>query len=144
MAAFAKLAASKIFRSVAESLGKKLTGICNFFALILRTVSASTETAILLAISPALCPPIPSATKPVPVPKDEMDGILSKLGLIVKPKLEFNVGDKILVISGGFKDREFDIVNVNAEKEKVTVLTEMFGQSIETELLFSEIKKLDK
>ena len=35
-------------------------------------------------------------TKPVPVPKDEMDGILNKLGLIVKPKLEFNVGDKIL------------------------------------------------
>ena len=82
-------------------------------------------------------------TKPVPVPKDEMDGILSKLGLIVKPKLEFNVGDKILVISGGFKDREFDIVNVNPEKEKVTVLTEMFGQTIESELLFSEIKKID-
>ena len=56
--------------------------------------------------------------------------------------MKFNVGDKILVVSGGFKDREFEIVSVNAEKEKVTVLTEMFGQSIETELLFSEIKKI--
>ena len=71
-----------------------------------------------------------------------MDGILNKLGLIVKPKLEFNVGDKIIVVSGAFKDREFDIVNVIPDKEKVVVLTEMFGQSIETELLFSEIKKL--
>ena len=82
-------------------------------------------------------------TKPVPVPKDEMDGILNKLGLIVKPKLEFNVGDKIVVTSGAFKDREYDIVAVNAEKEKITVLTEIFGSATETEFLFSEVKKLE-
>ena len=82
-------------------------------------------------------------TKPVPVPKDEMDGILSKLGLIVKPKFEFNVGDRVLVTSGSFKDRVYEIINVSPEKEKVTVLTEMFGQTIESELLFSEIKKID-
>lgn len=81
-------------------------------------------------------------TKPVPVPKDEMDGILNKLGLIVKPKLEFNVGDKIVIVSGSFKDREYEIVAVNPEKEKVTVLTEMFGFATETEFLFSEIKKI--
>lgn len=81
-------------------------------------------------------------TKPVPVPKDEMDGILNKLGLIVKPKLEFNVGDKIVITSGAFKDREYEIVSVNPEKEKVTVLTEMFGFATETDFLFSEIKKI--
>ncbi|MBR6071259.1 MAG: transcription termination/antitermination protein NusG [Acholeplasmatales bacterium] len=81
-------------------------------------------------------------TKPVPVPKEEMDGILNKLGLIVKPKLEYNVGDKIVIISGSFKDREYEIVSVNPEKEKVTVLTEMFGFATETEFLFSEIKKI--
>ena len=81
-------------------------------------------------------------TKPVPVPKDEMDAILNKLGLIVKPKFEFNVGDKILVISGAFKDREYEVISVSPEKEKVTVLTEMFGSYTETDFLFSEIKKI--
>jgi transcriptional antiterminator NusG len=71
-----------------------------------------------------------------------MDAILNKLGLIVKPKFEFNVGDKILVISGAFKDREYEVISVSPEKEKVTVLTEMFGSYTETDFLFSEIKKI--
>ncbi len=81
-------------------------------------------------------------TKPVPVPKDEMDGILNKLGLIVKPKLEFNVGDKILVTSGPFIDREYEVARVNEEKETIIVLTELFGTTVENELSFNEIKKI--
>ena len=81
-------------------------------------------------------------TKPVPVPKDEMDAILNKLGLIVKPKLEFNVGDKVRVISGPFIDREYEIARVNEEKETIIVLSELFGTTVENELAFNEIKKI--
>ena len=38
--------------------------------------------------------------KPVPVPKNEMDEILRKLGLITKPKFEIEVGNRVEIIDG--------------------------------------------
>ena len=81
-------------------------------------------------------------TKPVPVANDEMNQILSKLGLVVKPKLDFNVGDKIEVIAGAFAGRITEITDINEEKGIVTVLFELFGTYAPTELSVDEIKKI--
>lgn len=81
-------------------------------------------------------------TKPVPVSVDEMNQILSKLGLVVKPKLDLAVGDKVEVISGSFQGRVTEIININEEKGIVTVLLELFGTYNPTELSVDEIKKI--
>ncbi len=81
-------------------------------------------------------------TKPVPVPKAEMDGILEKLGIIVKPKVEFNVGDKITATTGAFANSVFEIAEVDNDKKIVVVYMDMFGQSIRSEIPFDDIKKL--
>jgi transcriptional antiterminator NusG len=81
--------------------------------------------------------------KPVPLPPDEINGILRSIGLMSKPVYDFNVGDKVLVVSGAFTDRVFEISAVNEEKEIVTVLIELFGSLTPTELSFAEIKKVE-
>ena len=58
-----------------------------------------------------------SGTKPVPVPKEEMDGILRKLGMISKPKFEINVGDSVTIVEGSFSNMVGDVANINEEKE---------------------------
>ena len=82
-----------------------------------------------------------SGTKPVPVPKEEMDGILRKLGMISKPKFEINVGDAVTVIEGAFSNMTGEVVNINEEKEIITVLIDMFGRQTPMEFQFSAVKK---
>ena len=81
-------------------------------------------------------------TKPVPVANDEMNQILSKLGLVVKPKLDFAIGDKIEVTSGAFAGKVTEITDINEDKGIVTVLFELFGSYTPTELNVDQIKKI--
>ena len=82
-------------------------------------------------------------TKPVPISREEMDGILRKLGMISKPKFEINVGDKAQIAEGSFTGFTGEVAAVNEEKEMVTILVEMFGgRSTPMEFPFSQVKKI--
>ena len=80
--------------------------------------------------------------KPVPLPPEEINGILRSVGLLSKPVYDFNVGEKVVIISGPFTDKVVEIVAVNEEKEVVTALLEIFGRPSPTEFGFTEVKKL--
>ena len=82
-----------------------------------------------------------SGTKPVPVPKEEMDGILRKLGMISKPKFEINVGDSVTIVEGSFSNMVGDVANINEEKEIISVLIDMFGRQTPMEFPFTAVKK---
>ena len=82
-----------------------------------------------------------SGTKPVPVPKEEMDNILRKLGMITKPKFEINVGDTVTVTEGAFANMIGEVVTINEEKEIITVLIDMFGRQTPMEFQFNAVKK---
>ncbi len=82
-----------------------------------------------------------SGTKPVPVPKEEMDNILRKLGMITKPKFEINVGDTVTVTEGAFANMVGEVVTINEEKEIITVLIDMFGRQTPMEFQFNAVKK---
>jgi transcriptional antiterminator NusG len=81
-------------------------------------------------------------TKPVAVPKDEMDAILEKLGLVQKPVFEIYAGDKVTVTEGSFKDMVGEVSAVNLEKETLTILINMFGRMTPMEFPFSQVKKI--
>ena len=81
-------------------------------------------------------------TKPVAVPKDEMDAILEKLGLVQKPVFEIYAGDKVTVTEGSFKDMVGEVYAVNLEKETLTILINMFGRMTPMEFPFSQVKKI--
>ena len=81
-------------------------------------------------------------TKPVAVPKDEMDAILEKLGLVQKPVFEIYAGDKVIVTEGSFKDMVGEVSVVNLEKETLTILINMFGRMTPMEFPFNHVKKI--
>ena len=81
-------------------------------------------------------------TKPVAVPKDEMDAILEKLGIVQKPVFEIYAGDKVTVTEGSFKDMVGEVSAVNLEKETLTILINMFGRMTPMEFPFNQVKKI--
>lgn len=81
-------------------------------------------------------------TKPVPIPTEEMNEILMKIGKLERVVYDFQVGDKVNIISGSFAGQIGEIASVNMEKEMLTVLVTFFGgRPTPMELKFSEIKK---
>lgn len=79
-------------------------------------------------------------TKPVPIPQDEMNRILEKIGLI--EKTSFKEGDQVEVIAGPFIGQTGVVSAVNLEKEEVEVMIEMFGRATPSELQFGQVRKI--
>ena len=81
-------------------------------------------------------------TKPVPLPPDEINPILKKCGLMEVPKLNIELGEKVKVISGAFRDQIGSVDAIDEEKQEITVLVDMFGRQTPVELSFEDIEKL--
>ena len=58
-----------------------------------------------------------------------------------KPSFDFKVGERVIIISGPFMDKEVEVSAINEEKETLTVLLEVFGRYTPTEVKFSEVQK---
>lgn len=81
-------------------------------------------------------------TKPVPLPPEEINPILKKQGLMEIPKLDVEIGDKVRVATGPFRDQIGAIDAIDEEKQEVTVLVDMFGRQTPVELSFEDIEKV--
>ena len=81
-------------------------------------------------------------TKPVPLPPDEINPILKKCGLIEVPKLNVELGEKVKVITGPFRDQIGTVDNIDEDHQQITVLVDMFGRQTPVELSFEDIEKL--
>jgi transcriptional antiterminator NusG len=51
------------------------------------------------------------------------------------------VGDKILVLAGPFKDFEGEVIEVSADRNKLKALLSIFGRDTPVELEFNQIEK---
>ena len=60
-------------------------------------------------------------TKPVPLPPEEIIPILKKAGLMEIPKLDIEIGEKVRVITGPFRDQIGGIDSIDEEKQEVVV-----------------------
>ncbi|HAC64078.1 MAG TPA: transcription termination/antitermination protein NusG [Cyanothece sp. UBA12306] len=82
--------------------------------------------------------------KPVPLSPGEIERIF-KQSEIQEPvvKIDTVVGDKIMVLSGPFKDFEGEVVEVTPEKGKLRALLSIFGRDTPVELEFNQIEKLN-
>lgn len=81
-------------------------------------------------------------TKPVPLPPDEINPILKKCGLMEVQKIDLELGEKVRVATGPFRDQIGKIDSIDEEKQEVTVLVDMFGRQTPVELSFDDIQKL--
>ncbi len=81
-------------------------------------------------------------TKPIPLPPDEINPILKRVGLLQTPTIDVKVGDRVRVTVGPFANQIGVVDSIDAEKAEVTVLVEMFGRQTPAELQFDEIETI--
>jgi transcriptional antiterminator NusG len=55
--------------------------------------------------------------------------------------LNFEVGDFVKIIDGGFADEEGKVANIDFEHKRVKVMIEMFGRMTPVEVGFDGVKK---
>ena len=88
-----------------------------------------------------------SRNKPIPLSQPEVDRILHVGGVPGAPaqraQVEFSLGESVKVTSGPLSDFDGEIVDVNADAQKLKVLVDIFERQVPVELAFDQVKKLD-
>jgi transcriptional antiterminator NusG len=85
------------------------------------------------------------ANRPAPISKKEVDAIMQQMQEGVekpKPKVLFEVGEKVRVTDGPFNDFNGSVDEVNYERNKLRVSVQIFGRDTPVELDFSQVEKL--
>ncbi|AKG22052.1 transcription termination/antitermination protein NusG [Calothrix sp. 336/3] len=80
--------------------------------------------------------------KPVPLGHAEVERIFKQTAEqepIVK--IDMAAGDKIIVLSGPFKDFEGEVIEVSPERSKLKALLSIFGRDTPVELEFNQVQK---
>ncbi len=84
-----------------------------------------------------------SGTTPVPLTEAEIESLFKRMSNdIAKHKIDFTVGEPVIVTDGPFKDLEGKVGEIDDEKGKIKVLVSMFGRETPVELDFLQIRKI--
>ena len=81
---------------------------------------------------------------PAAVPEEEVQRITHQIEegtLKPKPKVEFEKGENVRVVSGPFSTFTGIVDNVNETKGKLRVLVSIFGRATPIELDFTQVEK---
>ncbi len=80
--------------------------------------------------------------KPVPLSPPEVERIFKQTSE-QEPilKIDMATGDKIIVLSGPFKDFEGEVIEVSPERSKLKALLSIFGRDTPVELEFNQVEK---
>ena len=82
--------------------------------------------------------------KPAAVPEHEVERVtkqMSEGAAKAKPKVNFDVGDKVVIIDGPFNSFNGSVEEVNEEKGKLRVLVSIFGRPTPVELDFLQVER---
>lgn len=83
-----------------------------------------------------------SGTIPIPVDPEEWKVIKKHMGQAEpKFKIDFTLGDNVVVLDGPFANYEGVISTIDEDKGKVKVLITIFGRETPVELEFTHVKK---
>lgn len=114
-----------------------------FPGYILVQMSLTDDTFKLVKSTSGVTGFVQSGNKPVPLEEYEVRRIMSNLEANKEaPKVSWNKGDAIRVVEGPFSDFSGKIEEVNADREKLKVLINIFGRDTPVELDFSQVEKL--
>ncbi|OGG43120.1 transcription termination/antitermination protein NusG [Candidatus Kaiserbacteria bacterium RIFCSPHIGHO2_01_FULL_48_10] len=84
-----------------------------------------------------------SGVTPVPLSPGELDALFKRMSTdTAKHKIDFVIGEPVVVADGPFKDLEGKVGDIDEEKGKVKVLVSMFGRETPVELDFLQVRKL--
>ena len=91
-----------------------------------------------------------SGAKPTPLSRKEVEDILGTGVTIegpqgekkVRPRLEYEVGEQVRVVTGPFADFNGVISEIDVDRSKLKVLVNIFGRETPVELEFGDVAKL--
>lgn len=84
-----------------------------------------------------------SGSKPTPLLDEEVEVILKRMGMdTATTDFDFELNETVRVKEGPFANFTGYIEEIEADKQKVRVLVDMFGRQTPVELDFSQIEKL--
>jgi transcriptional antiterminator NusG len=84
-----------------------------------------------------------SGAKPTPLAPREVEKILQvKPVEKLKPRLEFEEGESVRVVTGPFANFTGSISEINVDQSKLKVLVNIFGRETPVELSFEQVAKL--
>ncbi|MBP6862475.1 transcription termination/antitermination protein NusG [Neisseriaceae bacterium CLB008] len=86
-----------------------------------------------------------TGNRPLPISQREVDAIMQQIQTGVekpKPKVEFEVGEKVRVNEGPFADFNGTVDEVNYERNKLRVSVQIFGRETPVELDFVQVEKI--
>ena len=82
---------------------------------------------------------------PIPLSDEEAANLLSKIGLESSRKvnIDFIIGENVVVKNDSFMDQEGEVVEIDHEHGKVTVLLEVFGRQTPVQVDHTEVSKVE-
>ncbi|MER3395370.1 MAG: transcription termination/antitermination protein NusG [Acidimicrobiia bacterium] len=86
-----------------------------------------------------------SGPKPTPLSRQEVEQILQarpEYQRKARPRIEFEVGETVRVVTGPFADFAGQIAEINPDQSKLKVLVNIFGRETPVELNFGEVTKI--
>jgi transcriptional antiterminator NusG len=102
------------------------------------------ETWYVVRNTPGVTGFVGAGNKPIPLKIEEATEILRYMGVEeAKPKVNFEVGEWVQIISGPFKNVNASVQEIYLDKGKVKVLANMFGRETSVELDFGQVQKFD-
>ena len=79
--------------------------------------------------------------KPIPLLPQEVDKILNSMGMSrIDISKDLQVGKRVKIVEGPFKDMEAKISEIDLKEQKLTVLVDLFGQETPVEVELSQVE----
>jgi transcriptional antiterminator NusG len=117
-----------------------------FPGYLLIQVDMNNETWHLVRNTPRVTGFIGGKTKPIPIPDDGVDELLSKIKdgkLRPKMLMNFEKGDDVVIVEGPFSNFNGIVEESKPEKMRLKVLVSIFGRQTPIELEYSQVKKVN-
>lgn len=122
---------------------KKITKKKVFPGYVLVEMTMSDDSWYVVRNTPGVTGFVGSGTKPVPLEYEEVKAILKQMGFDeARPRVAFDVGMVVRVISGPFQNFDGRIEEVNLERGKLRVIISMFGRETPVELDFDQVQRV--
>jgi transcriptional antiterminator NusG len=113
---------------------------------VLVNMNLSDEAWTVVKNTPGVTGFVGAGNKPVPLSQGEVDRILrTGAAAAERPRahVEFSLGESVKITSGPLSDFDGEIVDVNADQQKLTVLVDIFERQTPVEVGFEAVKKID-
>jgi transcription termination/antitermination protein NusG len=113
---------------------------------VLVNMDMSDEAWTVVKNTPGVTGFVGSGTKPVPLSQPEVDRILhTATAAADRPRttVEFALGETVKITSGSLSDFDGEVIDVNADQQKLKVLVNIFERQTPVEVSFDQVKKMD-